>query len=124
MKRWRGAAVFAAGLVWAGSAGAQTGGGSRPITVIVPFAAGGPVDLETRMYTTRLAEVLGQPIIVDYRPGGGTSIGAAYVAKARPDGHTLLSSSSALAVFPALYKDAPIDVTTDLAPLAHIQLQR
>lgn len=93
---------------------------AKPITVIVPFAAGGPVDLETRMYTARLAELLGQQLIVDYRPGGGTSIGATHVARARPDGYTLLSSSSALAVFPALYKDLPIDVNADLAPLAHM----
>jgi tripartite-type tricarboxylate transporter receptor subunit TctC len=93
---------------------------ARPITVIVPFAAGGPVDLETRMYTARLAELLGQQVVVDYRPGGGTSIGAAYVAKSKPDGYTLLSVSSALAVFPALYKDAPLDILTDLAPLAHM----
>lgn len=92
----------------------------RPITVIVPFAAGGPVDLETRMYTTRLSELFGQQVIVDYRPGGGTSIGAAFVAKSKPDGYTLLSSSSALAVFPALHKEAPIDVLNDLAPLAHM----
>ena len=90
---------------------------AKPVTVIVPFAAGGPVDLETRMYTARLAELLGQQMIVDYRPGGGTSIGAGYVAKSKPDGYTLLSVSSALAVFPAFYKDLPFDVLTDLIPL-------
>lgn len=114
------AAAVAAFAVDAAAQSIGTAFPNRPITVIVPFAAGGPVDLETRMYTARLAELLGQPIVVDYRPGGGTSIGAAYVAKSKPDGYTLLSSSSALAVFPALYKDAPIDVTTDLAPLAHM----
>ncbi|RPI42658.1 MAG: tripartite tricarboxylate transporter substrate binding protein [Betaproteobacteria bacterium] len=93
---------------------------TKPITVIVPFAAGGPVDLETRMYTARLAELLGQQLIVDYRPGGGTTIGAGYVAKAKPDGYTLLSVSSALAVFPALYKNLSFDPLTDLAPLAHM----
>ena len=93
---------------------------AKPVTVIVPFAAGGPVDLETRMYTARLAELLGQQFIVDYRPGGGTSIGAAHVAKSKPDGYTLLSVSSALAVFPALYKDLPLDVLNDLAPLVHM----
>jgi tripartite-type tricarboxylate transporter receptor subunit TctC len=91
---------------------------SRPITVIVPFAAGGPVDLETRMYTARLSELLGQQVIVDYRPGAGTTIGAGLVAKSKPDGYTLLSTSAALAVFPAFYRDLSFDVLTDLAPLA------
>lgn len=117
--RWMLFAIFP----MAATAVAQSTGApypAKPITVIVPFAAGGPVDLETRMYTSKLSELLGQQIIVDYRPGGGTSVGAAYVARSKPDGYTLLSSSSALAVFPAFYKDAPVDVTTDLTPLAHM----
>lgn len=109
-----------AALLFCAEASAQASGGAyptKPVTVIVPFAAGGPVDLETRMYTARLAELLGQQMIVDYRPGGGTSIGAGYVAKSKPDGHTLLSVSSALAVFPAFYKDLAFDILTDLAPI-------
>ena len=90
---------------------------SRPVTMIVPFAAGGPVDLETRKYTPRLGELIGQQVIVDYKPGAGTSVGAGYVAKAKPDGYTLLSDSSALAVFPAFFKDLPFDLLKDLAPL-------
>ena len=78
---------------------------SKPITVIVPFAAGGPVDTDTRRYTARMSALLGQPVVVDYRPGAGTSIGAQHVARATPDGYTLLSDSSAFAVFPAFYKD-------------------
>ena len=89
----------------------------KPVTVIVPFAAGGPVDLETRMYAARLTELLGQQLVVDYRPGAGTSIGAGLVAKAKPDGYTLLSVSAALAVFPAFYKDLSFDILTDLTPL-------
>jgi tripartite-type tricarboxylate transporter receptor subunit TctC len=50
---------------------------SRPVTVIVPFAAGGPVDTDTRKYAARLSEMIGQPVVVDYKPGAGTSIGAA-----------------------------------------------
>src|ERR1700682_3733827 len=82
---------------------------SRPVTVIVPFAAGGPVDTDTRKYAARLSEMIGQPVVVDYKPGAGTSIGATYVAKAKPDGYTLLSDSSAFAVFPAFYKDLTFD---------------
>jgi len=91
---------------------------NKPIMVIVPFAAGGPVDLETRMYLPRMAELLGTQFVTDYKPGAGTSVGAGLVAKARPDGYTLLSDSAALAVFPAFYKDLPFDILKDLAPLS------
>jgi tripartite-type tricarboxylate transporter receptor subunit TctC len=90
---------------------------ARPITVIVPFAAGGPVDTDTRRYGAKLSEMLGQPVVVDYKPGAGTSIGAAFVAKAKPDGYTLLSDSSAFAVFPAFYKDLKFDPLKDLVPI-------
>jgi tripartite-type tricarboxylate transporter receptor subunit TctC len=90
---------------------------SRPVTVIVPFAAGGPVDTDTRKYAARLSEMIGQPVVVDYKPGAGTSIGAAYVAKAKADGYTLLSDSSAFAVFPAFYKDLTFDPMRDLVPI-------
>ena len=90
---------------------------SRPVTVIVPFSAGGPVDTDTRKYAAKLSEIIGQPVVVDYKPGAGTSIGAGYVAKAKPDGYTLLSDSSAFAVFPAFYKDLKFDPIKDLVPI-------
>lgn len=90
---------------------------TRPVTVIVPFSAGGPVDTDTRRYAARLSEMIGQPVVIDYKPGAGTSIGAAYVAKAKPDGYTLLSDSSAFAVFPAFYKDLKFDPLKDLVPI-------
>jgi tripartite-type tricarboxylate transporter receptor subunit TctC len=90
---------------------------TKPITVVVPFAAGGPVDTDTRRYTARLSAILGQPIVIDYRPGAGTSIGAQQVARATPDGYTLLSNSSAFAVFPAFYKDLKFDPMKDLEPI-------
>ncbi len=90
---------------------------SKPITVIVPFAAGGPVDADTRRFTAKLGEILGQQILIDYKPGAGTSIGAGFVAKAKPDGYTLLSDSSAFAVFPAFYKELNFDPLKDLVPL-------
>jgi len=112
-----GAAIGSA-LFWT-SVGAQSYP-SKPITVIVPFAAGGPVDTDTRRYTARLSTLLGQPIVVDYRPGAGTSIGAQHVAKAAPDGYTLLSNSSAFAVFPAFYKDLKFDPMRDLEPITQM----
>jgi len=85
--------------------------------VIVPFAAGGPVDTDTRRYAAKLSEILGQQVVLDYKPGAGTSIGVGYVAKSKPDGYTLLSNSSAFAVFPAFYKDLKFDPLKDLVPI-------
>lgn len=93
---------------------------ARPVTVVVPFAAGGPVDTDTRKYAARLSEMLGQQFITDYKPGAGTSIGAAYVAKSKPDGYTLMSDSSAYATFPALYKDLGFDPVKDIAPVTQM----
>jgi len=90
---------------------------SKPITVIVPFAAGGPVDADTRRFAVKLSEILGQQVLIDYKPGAGTSLGAGYVAKAKPDGYTLLSDSSAFAVFPAFFKDLAFDPLKDLIPV-------
>lgn len=96
---------------------------NKPVTVIVPFAAGGPVDMETRLYTPRLAELLGQQFVADYKPGAGTSIGAGFVARSKPDGYTLLSDSAALAVFPAFYKDLSFDILKDLAPITMMSVK-
>ena len=110
------ALIFASALVVSAAAKAQAYP-SRPVTVIVPFSAGGPVDSETRRYAAHISDMIGQPVVVDYKPGAGTSIGAAYVAKAKPDGYTLLSDSSAFAVFPAFYKDLRFDPLKDLVPI-------
>ena len=89
----------------------------KPISVIVPFAAGGPVDGDTRKYATHITELLGQPVVIDYKPGAGTSVGAGFVAKARPDGYTLLSDSSSYAVFPAFFRKIDFDPIKDLIPI-------
>ena len=93
---------------------------SKPIMVIVPFAAGGPVDTDTRKYAARLSEMLGQPVVTDYKPGAGTSIGAGFVAKSKPDGYTILSDSSAFAVFPSFYTDINFDPLKDLIPITQM----
>lgn len=116
LKGWRAAIAFFV-LGCCGCAAAQPYP-SKPITVIVPFAAGGPVDTDTRRYAAKLSEVLGQQVLIDYKPGAGTSIGAGYVAKAKPDGYTLLSDSSAFAVFPAFFKDVGFDPVKDLIPIS------
>lgn len=93
---------------------------NRPITLIVPFSAGGPVDTEARSYSVKLGEILGQPIIIDYKVGGGTSIGSDYVAKAKPDGYTLLANSGTLTTLPSYYKGLRFDIEKDLAPVSQV----
>lgn len=103
-----------------GSASAQGSDAypSRAITVIIPFPAGGPIDIESRRYTQKMSVLLGQPFVLDFKPGGGTAIGTEYVAKSRPDGYTLLAVTAALTVFPAFAKDSSLDIIRDLAPIS------
>ena len=97
---------------------------SKSIVLIVPFAAGGPVELETRLYTQRLAANLGQQVLIDFKPGGGSMLGIAYVAKSRPDGYTLVAASTGLTVIPAFRKtDMPYDTMKDLTPISLMSKQ-
>jgi tripartite-type tricarboxylate transporter receptor subunit TctC len=92
---------------------------NRPVTLVVPFAAGGTVNLMGRLIATRLGEVLGQPVIVDNKPGGGGSIGASFVAKAPADGYTLLlATQGQQSILPAISKKLPYDAQKDFAPIA------
>ncbi|MGE5525792.1 MAG: tripartite tricarboxylate transporter substrate binding protein [Rhodospirillaceae bacterium] len=88
---------------------------SKPIRVIVPFAPGGPNDLLARLVGQKLTEAWGQQVIVDNRPGGGTIIGSDLVAKAPPDGYTLLMTSTSTSVNPSLKKKLPYDTLNDFA---------
>jgi tripartite-type tricarboxylate transporter receptor subunit TctC len=90
----------------------------KPVTVIIPYAAGGSTEADTRPYTQKLSEALGKPFLIDYKPGAGTTIGAAYVAKAAPDGYTLLSTTSTLAVTQVLFRNLSYDAATSLAPIS------
>ena len=100
----------------AGSA-AQSVYPARPLRLIVPSSAGGGIDIIARIITARLPDRLGQPVIVDNRPGAASIIGSDLVAKAAPDGYTLLISVSALAINPAIYKKLPYDTLRDFAPV-------
>jgi len=94
---------------------------SRTITLIVPFTAGGAVDVVARLLGQKLSERLGGPVIVENRPGAGTVIAANQVAKSAPDGYTLLwSVSSTQAINATLYKKLPYDPAKDLIPVALI----
>ena len=86
---------------------------SRPVTIIVPFAAGAVTDLETRLYAQKLTELTGRTFVVDYKPGAGSMIGSAYVAKAAADGYTLLTATPALSIAPLLYKNLSFDPIKD-----------
>ena len=94
----------------------------RPIRFIVPYAPGGNVDISGRIIAPPLGEVLGQTIVVDNRPGAGGNLGASLVAKATPDGYTLLvGSSGPLSVNPVIFKSLPYDSLKDFAPISTVQ---
>ena len=90
---------------------------SRPITMIVPFSAGGSTDTVARIMSEKLTTRLGQPVIVENKVGAGGSVGSAIAAKSPADGYTLLvGTSSTLAILPALYNKPPYDANKDFAP--------
>ncbi len=91
---------------------------NRPIRIIVPFAPAGSSDVLARLLQSPLQQALGQTVIVENRAGAGANIGTVEAARAEPDGYTLLLTSSAFVVNPALYKNVPYDPTKDFAPIA------
>jgi tripartite-type tricarboxylate transporter receptor subunit TctC len=96
---------------------------SRPVRLIVPFAPGGNVDITARSVAPGLSEALGQQVVVENRPGAGGTIATDFVAKAPPDGYTLLmASSSVMTNGPALYPKLPYDVIRDLAPVGRVSV--
>ena len=110
---------FAAGLFFAGAASAQSGYPNKPIRLIVPFPAGGSVDVTSRALVQKLSEQLGQPVVVDNRPGAGGNIGMDAVAKSPADGYTLgMGALSTHAVNPALFARMPYDAVKDFAPIS------
>jgi tripartite-type tricarboxylate transporter receptor subunit TctC len=94
---------------------------TRQVTMIAPWAAGGAVDTVARVVAPKLSERLGKPVVVENRPGGGSTIGTAAGAKAAPDGHTLgMPGSGSMAISPAMYKSLPYDSIKDIVPVALI----
>lgn len=106
-------------LATAGTAEAQSWP-SRPVRVVVPYAAGGPLDTALRVVTDHLAERLGGQFYIDNRPGAGGIVGTDLVAKAPPDGHTLVFQTSAIAILVGLHRKLPYDAERDLAPISLI----
>jgi len=92
---------------------------SRPITYVVPFTPGGSTDVIGRLIAQKLGEQLGQPVVVDNKPGAAGAVGAAYAAKAKPDGYTLFGGTiSTHAINASLYKNLPYDPVKDFDPIA------
>lgn len=109
------------GIVWAmlgGLVHAQPDFPARPIRIVVPFGAGGVADLTARTVAQKMAESMGQSILIDNKPGAGGIAAAESVVKAEPDGHSLLLISNGTAVSAALFKRLPFDTRRDLAPVA------
>ena len=91
---------------------------TKTIRLVVPVTTGGPSDIVARLLAERLAASLGKPVIVENRPGASNTIGTALVAKADPDGYTLLQAAANMATLPLLMPDLPFDVVKDFAPVS------
>jgi tripartite-type tricarboxylate transporter receptor subunit TctC len=113
--------VFVAALAagWAAISSAQPYP-NKPVTIIVPFAAGGPTDIIARIVSVTFPKLLGQNVIVENRGGGGGNPGMAVAARATPDGYTLLLTSTAIAVNTALFKNLPYDPFKDFVPISEL----
>jgi tripartite-type tricarboxylate transporter receptor subunit TctC len=93
---------------------------NRPLRLVNPYAPGGSVDLVGRAVAAGLSEIWGQQVIVDNRPGAGTQIGTEIVARAEPDGYTMLCNSSAIAIMPSMYRNLRFDTVRDLYPIVEV----
>jgi len=93
---------------------------NQTVRIVVPFAAGGAVDSLARIIGAKLTEIWKQPVIVENKPGGAGNLAADAVAKAAPDGTTILLTTNGLAISPSLYKSLPFDVAKDFAPVTQL----
>lgn len=107
-------------LVAAPLALAQAAFPARPVKLVVAFPPGGSTDITARLLASKLADKWGQPVVVENRPGAGANIGTAFVAKAAPDGYTLLLATTALAISPSVFKQPGYDAVKDLAPVTMV----
>jgi tripartite-type tricarboxylate transporter receptor subunit TctC len=109
--------TVAVSLICAGVVSAQSEYPNRPIRLVVPFAPGGTNDVLGRILAARFTERMGQQFVVDNRPGAGAIIGSAIVARAAPDGHTLLITGAGHAINPSIYRKLPYETLTDFTPV-------
>jgi tripartite-type tricarboxylate transporter receptor subunit TctC len=107
---------------WAQAASAPGGWPSKPIRIVQPFAAGGGGDIVSRLLAEKLQAGLGQPVVVENRPGAGGNIGAQQVARQSADGYTLMTTSGAFAISPSLFKTLGYDPVKDFVPVTKIAI--
>jgi tripartite-type tricarboxylate transporter receptor subunit TctC len=113
--------VALAGMLTGASVAAADAFPAKPVRIVVPFAAGGAIDIIVRASAQQLSKDLGQQMVIDNRPGAGGNIGADIVAKSAADGYTLVAGTSAThSVNPSLYARMPYDARRDFVPIAHI----
>jgi tripartite-type tricarboxylate transporter receptor subunit TctC len=112
--------IIAAAAAAIGASAQTPAGDTRPVTLVVPIAPGGGVDIIGRLFAAQLSERLNQPWVVENRTGAGGAIGADSVAKSTPDGHTLLLMETSAVLNKWLHKNVPFDVIADFAPVAQI----
>jgi tripartite-type tricarboxylate transporter receptor subunit TctC len=112
------AALWVFSSLLASTAHAQTAYPTKPVKIIVPVTTGGPSDLVARIVADKLTTSLGKPVIVENRPGASQVVGANAVAKAEPDGYTLLQAAANMAINPLLMTDLPFDTVKDFAPVS------
>lgn len=93
---------------------------TKPLRIVVPFSPGGAADIMSRLVAERLTQKLGQTVIVENKPGGGTMIASDYVARAEPDGYTLLMAASSLGIAPSIYAKVNYDPIKDFAPISQL----
>jgi tripartite-type tricarboxylate transporter receptor subunit TctC len=107
---------------FATAASAQSWPAAKPITLVVPFPAGGTTDVLARALADKLGTALGQTVIVESKPGAGATLGADFVAKSKPDGYTLLMGAIHHTIAPAVFKKVPYDLQKDFAPITTVAL--
>ena len=107
---------------FATAASAQSWPAAKPITLVVPFPAGGTTDVLARALADKLGTALGQTVIVESKPGAGATLGADFVAKSKPDGYTLLMGAIHHTIAPAVFKKVPYDLEKDFAPVTTVAL--
>src|SRR3990170_2064519 len=107
----------------AGSSFAQSDYPSRPIQMVVGFPAGGGNDILARLLGAKLQEAWGQPVVVVNKPGASSLVAMEYVAKAPPDGYTLLLNASVMPVLAASYKSLSVDILRDFEPITQLTTQ-
>ena len=119
----RTALALAAGVLLSVSVQAQNFP-SKPIRIVMGFPAGGPLDQHARLLSDKLQAELGQPIVVDYKPGAGGAVAAQDVMKAPADGHTLMiANTGVMEINPAIYPKLPYQTLKDFTPIARTAMQ-